>query len=38
MNIELLISLLLFNLVGDDMIPLVIDEPEWIDPYYGHQN
>lgn len=38
MSKELLISLLLLYLEGETMIELLVDEVEWTDPIYYHQN
>lgn len=38
MTRKLLISLLLLHLEGETMIELTIDQVEWTDPSYYHQN
>lgn len=38
MNTHQLIILLLLRLKGEDMFELKIDEVEWTDPAYSHQN
>jgi len=38
MNMQLLITLLLFRTYGESMFELVVDEVEWTSPLYYHQN